>query len=128
MGYRPPPPNPANIARSRELTTSANRILEGNITAQYEVALAQINEAITLNPDNAEAARVKDRLLYRMSVPGAIVLSSQDEDDYQRAMREFQAGNNLVAMALVERLMQNPRNRNITKLIELQRRIQQSVL
>ncbi|MDR3019411.1 MAG: hypothetical protein LBU66_00735 [Treponema sp.] len=128
MGYRPPPPNPANIARSRELTTAANRILEGNITAQYEVALTQINEAITLNPDNSEAARVKDRLLYRMSVPGAIVLSSQDEDEYQRAMREFQAGNNLVAMALVERLMQNPRNRNITKLIELQRRIQQSVL
>jgi hypothetical protein len=39
-------------------------------------------------------------------------------------MRELQAGNNLVAFALVERLMQNPGNRNITKLIELQRRIQ----
>jgi tetratricopeptide (TPR) repeat protein len=91
---------------------------------QYEVALEQINEAIRLNPDNAAAARVKDRLLNRMSVPGAIVLTREDEEDYQRAMRELQAGNNLVAFALVERLMQNPRNRNITKLIELQRRIQ----
>jgi len=124
MGLRPPPPNPANIARSRELTASANRILEGNISTQYEVALAQINQAISLNPDNAEAARVKDRLLNRMSVPGSIVLSREDEEDYQRALRELQSGNNLVAFALVERLMQNPRNRNMSKLIELQRRIQ----
>jgi len=124
MGYRPPPPNPANIARSNELTASASRILEGNLSNQYEVALEQVNEAIRLNPDNTEAARVKDRLHNRMSVPGAIVLSIQDEEDYQRAMRELQAGNNLVAFALVERLMQNPGNRNITKLVELQRRIQ----
>jgi tetratricopeptide (TPR) repeat protein len=124
MGFRPPPPNPANLARSRELTASASRILDGNITAQFEVALAQINEAITLNPENAEATRVKDRLMSRMNVPGTIVLSSEDEEQYQRAVRELQAGNNLVALALVDRLLQNPRNRNITKLIELQRRIQ----
>jgi hypothetical protein len=125
IGRRQPPPNPANIARSRELTASASRILEGNISTQYEVALTQIDQAITLNPDNTEATRVKDRLLNRMSAPGAIVLSREDEEDYQRALRELQAGNNLVAFALVERLMQNPRNRNITKLTELQRRIQQ---
>jgi hypothetical protein len=124
MGYRPQPPNPANIARSRELTASARRILESNTTAQYEVALAQLNEAITLNPNNTEAPQVRDRLLSRMSVPGSIVLSSEDEADYQRALRELSAGNNLAAFSLVERLMQNPRNRNITKLVELQRRIQ----
>jgi hypothetical protein len=124
MGYRPQPPNPANIARSRELTASARRILDGNMTAQYEVALAQLNEAITLNSNNTEATQVRDRLLSRMSVPGGIVLSSEDEADYQRALRELNAGNNLAALSLVERLMQNPRNRNITKLVELQRRIQ----
>jgi len=128
IGRRQPPPNPANIARSRELTVSAGRILDGNISTQYEVALAQIDQAITLNPDNAEATRIKDRLLNRMSAPGGIVLSREDEEDYQRALREFQAGNNLVAFALVQRLMQNPGNRNITKLIELQRRIQQVLL
>jgi len=124
MGYRPQPPNPANIARSRELIASARRILESNATAQYEVALAQLNQAIVLNPDNTEAPQVRDRLLSRMSVPGSIVLSSEDEADYQRALREVNAGNNLVALSLVERLMQNPRNRNITKLVELQQRIQ----
>jgi tetratricopeptide (TPR) repeat protein len=124
MGRRQAPPNPANIARSRELTASANRILQSNTAAQYEVALAQINEAITLNPNNTDASAVRDRLLGRMGVPGSIVLSSEDEANYQRAMNELQTGNNLAALAIVERLMQNPRNRNITKLIELQRRIQ----
>jgi len=124
MGFRPPPPNPADIARSRELTASARRILDGNITALMETALAQIDEAITLNPDNIEATQIKDRLLNRTSVPSTIVLSREDEETYQRALRELQAGNNLVARALVDRLMQNPRNRTITKVIELQRRIQ----
>jgi len=124
MGYRPPPPNPANIARSRELTASASRIFESNAAAQYEVALTQLNEAIALNPQNTEATQVRDRLLSRMSVPGGIVLSSEDEADYQRALRELNAGNSLAALSLVERLMQNPKNRNITKLVELQRRIQ----
>ena len=124
MGFRPPPPNPANLARSRELTTAASRIYDENNIALFEVAIAQLNEAISLNPENVEATRVKDRLLNRMSIPGGIVLSSEDESEYQRAVREFQSGNNLVAFTIVERLMQNPRNRNITKLVELQRRIQ----
>jgi len=124
MGFRPPPPNPANIARSSELTASVIRIIDGNISALYNSALAQIDEAIGLNPENTDAMRVKDRLLARMSIPGAIVLSSEDEDTYQRAMRELQAGNTIIARALVDRLMQNPRNRNITKLVELQRRLQ----
>jgi hypothetical protein len=124
IGIRPPPPNPADITRSRELTASANRILESNQTAQYAVARAQLDEAIRLNPQNQEAPRVRDRLISRTNVPGNIVLSSQDEADYQRALQELQSGNNLVAFALVERLMQNPNNRNVTKLVELQRRIQ----
>jgi tetratricopeptide (TPR) repeat protein len=124
IGIRPPPPNPADIARSNELTASAGRIINNNQTAQFEVAHTQLNEAIRLNPNNTEASQLRDRLLGRRNVPGNVVLSSQDEADYQRALREFQAGNNLVAFALVERLMLNPSNRNITKLIELQRRIQ----
>ncbi|MCL2266504.1 MAG: hypothetical protein FWC17_01900 [Treponema sp.] len=124
MGFRPPPPNPASLARSSELTTSARRILDTNQTAQYQVALMQLNEAITLNPDNAEAGRVRDLLLSRMSVPGTIVLTSDDEEVYQRALRELNAGNYLVAFALAERLMQNQRNRNVQKVIELHQRIQ----
>ena len=123
MGFRPPPPNPANLARSRELTASASRIVDQSQTAQYDIALLQLNEAIVLDPDNTEAGRVRDRLLSRMSVPGTIVLTSEDEENYQRALRELNAGNYLTAHALVERLMQNQRNRNVQKVIELRQRI-----
>jgi hypothetical protein len=124
MGFRPPPPNPRDLARSRELTAAASRILEENNTALFEVAIAQLNEAISLNPENIEATRIKDRILNRAGSSGSVVLSSEDEAEYQRAVREFQAGNNLVAFAIVDKLLQNPRNRNITKLVELHRRIQ----
>jgi len=123
IGIRPPPPNPADLARSRELTAAANRIFESRQTAQYPIALTQLAEAINLNPDNTDAPRIRDRIMNQMSVPGNTVLSSQDEAEYQRALRELQAGNNLVAYAIVQRLMQNPRNRNITKLVELEQRI-----
>ena len=123
MGYRPPPPTAAEIARSSELTTSANRILEANQSAQFEVARLQLEEAIALNPENTEASRVRDRLLIRMSIPDTVILTMDDEAEYQRALRELNAGNILVSYAIVERLMQNPRNRNITKVVELQRRI-----
>ena len=124
MGYRPPPPNPADIARSSQLTASANGIVNTNNRVQFEIALTQINEAILLDPNNTEAVRIKDRLLVMMSAPSAVVLSSADEADYQRAVREFQNGNYLAAYTIVERLMQNTQNRNITKLVELRRRIQ----
>ena len=123
MGYRPPPPTAAEIARSNELTNSANRILETNLSAQFEVARLQLEEAIALNPENTEASRVRDRLLIRMSIPDTVILTMEDEAEYQRALRELNAGNILVSYAIVERLMQNPRNRNITKVVELQRRI-----
>jgi hypothetical protein len=123
IGLRPPPPNPANIARSRELTISASRIVDAQTTAQYEVARAQLDEAISLNPDNTEALRVRDRLLGRMNVPGTIILTSEDEAEYQLALREFNLGNNLSALTILQRIMENPRNRNIMKVQELHQRI-----
>jgi hypothetical protein len=126
MGIRPPPPNPADIARSRELTASANRILEQNLTSEFEIALTLINEAITLNPNNTDAPRIKDRILGRSNTTerSSVVLSTEDEAQYQMAVQQLTAGNNLTAYAIVERLMQNPRNRNVPKVIDLQRRIQ----
>jgi hypothetical protein len=123
MGIRPPPPNPRDIARSRELTESARRILEGNITTQFEVAMTQINQAITLNINNTEAPRIKDQLNYRMANPGSNVLNSQDEAKYQLAVQEYQRGNNFVALSIVQEILQNTRNRNITKVLDLERRI-----
>jgi hypothetical protein len=124
MGYRPPPPNPRDIARSAELTRAAQQVLDGNIRAQYEVALRQVTEAITLNPNNNSASTIKDRLQILIGGDSEVVMDSNTRQEYERALREFTQRNYLVANAIVQQLLQNPRNRNIPQIIELQRRIQ----
>ncbi|MDR2258604.1 MAG: hypothetical protein LBE14_05590 [Treponema sp.] len=124
MGYRPPPPNPQDLARSGELTAAARRIIDGNITTQFEVALRQLNEALTLNPNNTQAMTAKDQLQTRMSGTGTVVLDSRSEALFGQAVSELQQGNTLVALAIVEQLLQDPKNRSSTRILELQRRIQ----
>lgn len=124
LGLRPPVPNPQDIARSNELTAAARQILNGNILSQFEVALRQCNEAITLNPNNTQAMTIKDQLQTKMNGTGTIVIDSRSEAEYKRAVSELQRGNNLVALAIVEQLLQDPNNRSSTRILELQRRIQ----
>ncbi|MCL2720437.1 MAG: hypothetical protein FWD47_03755 [Treponema sp.] len=128
MGIRPPPISPADIARSRDLTASARRIIDSNTTAQYQAALNDLTAAIRLDRDNTEASRLRDILVRRIQTPTNLVLSAQDEASYQQALSAFQAGNNLTALTIVNRLLQNTANRTVTKLVELQRRIQQASL
>ncbi|MDR0450229.1 MAG: hypothetical protein LBH26_03090, partial [Treponema sp.] len=123
MGRRPAPPNPFSLSRSNELTASARRIVENKARVQFEVALRQLNEALTLNPNNTQAMALKDQIQTEMGESGNIVLSSAAEGEYQRAVRELQQGNTLVALAIVEQLLQDPRNRTSTRILELERRI-----
>jgi tetratricopeptide (TPR) repeat protein len=123
MGYRSAPPDPEKIRRSDELTRAAQIILRDNNRGQFEAALRQLNEAIALNSGNTQAAILKDQVQTRMGV-GNAVLTSADEGEYQRAVRELQQGNTLIAAAIVEQLFQNPRNHDSTRILELRRRIQ----
>jgi tetratricopeptide (TPR) repeat protein len=124
MGFRPPPPNPADLARSAELTADARRVIEGNLSGQYEASLVWLDQALRLNPNNTEATRQKDILLTRISGRGVVVFDRKTEDEYQRAVREYQQGNYLGAFARIEQLLQDPRNRNSTLILELHRRLQ----
>jgi hypothetical protein len=123
MGYRLPPPDPRAIARSNELTILARQILEANERSQFEIGLQQVNEALKLNPDNRQAMIVKDQLQTRSGTATA-VLDSRSEALYRQAVSEFQRGNLLIASGIVEQLLQNPKNRSSTSILELQRRIQ----
>jgi hypothetical protein len=123
MGYRSAPPDPEKIRYSDELTRAAQTIVSDNNRGQFEAALRQLNEALVLNPGNTQAAAFKDQVQTRMGA-GNVILASADEREYQRAVRELQQGNTLIAAAIVEQLFQNPRNHGSTRVIELQRRIQ----
>ncbi|HON14452.1 MAG TPA: hypothetical protein PK897_10025, partial [Treponema sp.] len=84
----------------------------------------QLNEALKLNPNNEQAISLKDRIQTDVGGQATAVLSSAAEREYQRAVQELQNGNTIVALAIVEQLLQDPKNKNSTKLVELQKRIQ----
>ena len=124
MGYRLPPPDTRSIARSDELTAQARAIIERNVRAQFPIALEQLNQALSLNPNNNQAMAEKDRVQTLMGGGGVVVLSSAAEQQYRRAVQELQQGNAVVALSIVQQLLQDPKNRNSTRLVELQRRIE----
>jgi hypothetical protein len=123
MGYRPAPPDPQRLRRSADLAAAARAIVEANDREQFGAALRQLNEALALDPDNTQAMDLKDLVQTRMGA-GNAVLSSADEGEYQRAVRELQRGNTLISLSIVEQLLRNPRNRGSTRILELRRRIQ----
>jgi hypothetical protein len=125
MGIRQAPPDTSRISRSSELAAAAQRMFEANISSQYPLVLENVNEALRLNPNNTLAMQIKDRVQVAMgSVQAA---DSYTEQEYLRAVSELQNGNNLLALSIVQRLLQRPENRNSVRLNELLRRIQSSM-
>jgi tetratricopeptide (TPR) repeat protein len=123
LGIKLPPPNPADIARSTELTRSARKIYDANTRSMFTVAVEQLDEAVKLNPDNQTAITLKDRIQTSMGGVSVAVLSAADESKYQQAVQELQKGNKITASALVEQLLQNPKSRNSAKIQDLKKRI-----
>jgi hypothetical protein len=113
--------------RAAELASSARRILVAGDPARYAEALSLARRALILDPGNSVAAQTADRLQISQSADAVLVADTAGEQDYFRAVREFQQGNGILAMSIVERLLQNPANRNNVRINALRRRIQSSL-
>jgi tetratricopeptide (TPR) repeat protein len=124
MGYRFPLPDPQAQARSGELTGSARRILQDHNRGQYPVALEQLNHALSLNPGNTQALVLRDRLQIALGGPGSVILDSAAEGDYRQAVQALHQGNPLIALAILENLLRNPRYHYSARLEDLRRRIE----
>jgi hypothetical protein len=125
MGIRPAPPDPRRLNRSNELASAAQRMFQANVRSQYPLVLENVNEALRLNPNNTLAMQLKDRV--QVAMGSAQAVDSYTEQEYIRAVREFQSGNNLLALSIVQRLLQRPGNQNSVRLNELLQRIQSSM-
>lgn len=123
-GIKVRPPDPAKIRRSNELYQQALVIVNGNVRTEFPVALAFLDEALSLNPANREASRLKDTVAISVGGTTTSVLSSADQRKYTEAVAEFNNGNYLKAQILVDILLENPDNRYNTRLLELKERIQ----
>lgn len=124
LGLRMAPPDPAKQRRANDLTAAARAIVDSGDTGRFSIALNQINEAIQLDPNNDKALAIKDRILTFQGGTAQIVLSSYAEEQYRQAVQEFQGGNLLQANAIVQRLLQDPKNAKSQKIIDLSKKIQ----
>ncbi|MDR2068435.1 MAG: hypothetical protein LBP71_01025 [Spirochaetaceae bacterium] len=127
MGYRPPPPNPQDLAQSDELTAMAQNMVYPKDRNLYPFALELLNQALQLNPHNDQAMAIKDQIQTSIGGAETIVLDAAAEADYQRAVRALQQGNPITALSILRQLLQNPRYRNSAKIIALQRRIESAL-
>jgi outer membrane protein assembly factor BamD (BamD/ComL family) len=125
LGIKIKPPDQKALADSVRLTREAAAVV--NSSSRDEIALSaalvKLNTAIDKNPDNEEAMVLKDRIQTIIGGKASVVLSSDSEALYQRAVQELQRGNTLQASALVSQLLQKKENQNSSKIIDLKKKV-----
>lgn len=112
-------------AKSTDLTKEAQSLIskaKGD-EDKLKSALAKLDEAISMNPENEQAMNLKDQLQVSIGGKASAVLSSEDENRYQQAIQAFSNNNYITANAIVEQLLQKQSNKNSTKILELQKKI-----
>ena len=126
-GIKRPPPDPAKIAQSAELYQKAFDIVRSNVRAQFPIALSYLNQAIDLDPNNQNAASLKDRISIDTGAETTVVLSNSAQVEYRQAQEQFIAKSYYEALRIVNQLLQDPKNQNYLPLIELKRRIESKI-
>ncbi|MCQ2596412.1 MAG: hypothetical protein MJ181_01065 [Treponema sp.] len=125
IGIRQKPVTKVVSNKSQDLTKEAQNIFnraKGDET-QLKNALAKLDEAIDLNPNNTAAINLKDKIQVSIGGKASAVLSAEDENRYQIAIMELQNNNIITANAIVEQLLQKDSNKNSTKILELRKKI-----
>ncbi|GMO29258.1 MAG: hypothetical protein Ta2B_10250 [Termitinemataceae bacterium] len=127
MGIRPPPPDTRALRRSEELAAVAERLYRANVRSQFPIVLENVNEALRLNPNNLNALQLKEQV---QTALGTSAVSAEDittEQEYLRAVQELQNGNKVLALSIVQRLLQIPKNQSSVRINNLLQRIQSSM-
>lgn len=125
IGVRRKPVDNTSLIQSKQLSSEAQRIVDsaGRDEVKLRQALAKVDKAIELNPDNDTAMFLKDKIQMSIGGRAAVVLSSEDEAKYQQAIQELQKNNIITANAIVEQLLQKNENKRSAKILELQKKI-----
>lgn len=125
IGIRKKPVTKVVSNKSQDLTKEAQNIYNkaNGDEDKLKNALAKLDEAIVLNPENTQAIALKDKIQVNIGGNASAVLSSEDEQRYQLAIQELQSKNIITANAIVEQLLQKQSNKKSTKILELQKKI-----
>jgi hypothetical protein len=127
LGMRVPPPDPEKQRRSDELYRRAFAIVQGNVRAQFPIALEYLNEALKLTPQSQKVTNLLDRVEAEIGGRTTTVLSSTAQQQYRIAEEKYIEGNYFEALRIVNQLLKDKNNQNYPPLLELKRRIESKI-
>ncbi len=121
VGIDRPPPNPADLARSRQLTGLAAQIVNSNQFIRFPEARTRVEEALRLDPTNIEAQRLLDKIIATGPRTGASsVLTAQERASLNQASVFVNQGRFFEAKAILDRLLAVPKNRTNSEIKKLE--------
>jgi len=124
LGIRERPPDQRKIAEADRLYREAQEILSKSRLSDidFEVALDKLNEAYRNNPNDAKITSLKDRA--QLLRGGTVtILDTQAQQQFRLAEQLFLDRKYFEALAVVERLLADPKNQRYAPLNDLKRRI-----
>lgn len=124
LGLRENPITREAINESNRLLTRAQGLTNTADSAQLQAALDLLEQAIQVNPNNAEAKLLADTIRIRLGGQASLALSSADEQRFRRAENLFIQNNIAEAYAIVLQLLQDQQNQGYPPLLSLRDRIE----
>ncbi len=123
LGIRPPPVDEEALTESEALYEDAQTLAESEAQADLEEAVAKLEQAVELDPDNDDASGLLDQVRLRLGSDTRATLSSGELQDFRRAENHYLDGRAGQALAIVEQLWREEDNRRYEPLSDLRRRI-----
>lgn len=124
LGFRLPPPDRAALNESAKLTADAKAIFDRRDSSRYEIAKGYLIRALQLNPNNEEAARLKDAIATASGGDAELVLPPAAEPIYTLAADAFAKRDYPTAFRnYLELVTKYAQARKVQKVIDLAKRL-----
>jgi hypothetical protein len=123
LGVKERPLDPAKIRESQQLTQQAAANYRKEVPETYAPSLRLLERAVTLNPNNEEARKLRTAILIRSGTAVEGALSKQALADYLHAKDLLNSGSINEAKIIVDRLMREPKNAAYPPLVDLKGKI-----
>ena len=129
LGMRKKPVDDSSLKKSQQLSAQAKKILAsaGRDSIKLQQAKELALQALELNSDNTVAVMVLDEVALKSGGQAAVVLSSEDELLYQKAVKELNKNNIIGANTIVQQLLAKKSNRQSAKILELQKKVESAL-
>ncbi len=126
LGLRKLPVDNSSKEKAASLAAQALEALNeaGRDEILLQAVLSLADEALSLDSENEVASMVIDEIALRTGQESAIILSVEDEQKYQDALKFLQNGSAIEAHTLVQELLSEPKNRSSAKIRKLNDRIE----